>query len=191
MAEKTRGQEQIENTQTTNQEVNQGNTQPEETGKDDMTMDGLLAQLATLKVENARNKAALDKQMKANGELTKQLRAKMSAAEQEAEEKKEAEEAQKKLISDLQDFKKRTEAKDRYMLMGMSAEFAKQAAEAEVKGDMDTLASVMKQYNDASLKAQQAEFLKNRPDINAGHGEGDDELTKLEKEAAAAMGVSD
>jgi hypothetical protein len=191
MAEETRGQEQIENTQTTNQEVNQGNTQPEETGKDDMTMDGLLAQLATLKVENARNKAALDKQMKANGELTKQLRAKMSAAEQEAEEKKEAEEAQKKLISDLQDFKKRTEAKDRYMLMGMSAEFAKQAAEAEVKGDMDTLASVMKQYNDASLKAQQAEFLKNRPDINAGHGEGDDELTKLEKEAAAAMGVSD
>ena len=191
MAEETRGQEQIENTQTTNQEVNQGNTQPEETGKDDMTMDGLLAQLATLKVENARNKAALDKQMKANGELTKQLRAKMSAAEQEAEEKKEAEEAQKKLISDLQEFKKRTEAKDRYMLMGMSAEFAKQAAEAEVKGDMDTLASVMKQYNDASLKAQQAEFLKNRPDINAGHGEGDDELTKLEKEAAAAMGVSD
>lgn len=191
MAEETRVQEQIENTQTNNQEVNQGNTQPEETGKDDMTMDGLLAQLATLKVENARNKAALDKQMKANGELTKQLRAKMSAAEQEAEEKKEAEEAQKKLISDLQDFKKRTEAKDRYMLMGMSAEFAKQAAEAEVKGDMDTLASVMKQYNDASLKAQQAEFLKNRPDINAGHGEGDDELTKLEKEAAAAMGVSD
>ena len=191
MAEETRVQEQIENTQTNTQEVNQGNTQPEETGKDDMTMDGLLAQLATLKVENARNKAALDKQMKANGELTKQLRAKMSAAEQEAEEKKEAEEAQKKLISDLQEFKKRTEAKDRYMLMGMSAEFAKQAAEAEVKGDMDTLASVMKQYNDASLKAQQAEFLKNRPDINAGHGEENNEITKLEKEAAAAMGISD
>lgn len=191
MAEETRGQEQIENTQQNNTEVNQGNTQPEETGKDDMTVDGLLAQLATLKVENARNKAALDKQMKANGELTKQLRAKMSAAEQEAEEKKEAEEAQKKLISDLQEFKKRTEAKDRYMLMGMSAEFAKQAAEAEVKGDMDTLASVMKQYNDASLKAQQAEFLKNRPDINAGHGEEDDELTKLDKEIAKVMGVSD
>ena len=73
--------------------------------------------------------------------------------------------------------------------MGMSAEFAKQAAEAEVKGDMDTLASVMKQYNDASLKQQQAEFYKNQPDINAGHGEEADELAKLDKEIAIAMGV--
>lgn len=158
--------------------------------EEEVTMDSLMAQLATLKVENARNKAALDKQMKANGELTKQLRAKMTAAEQEAEEKKAREEEQKQLIDDLKAFKQRAEAKDRYLLMGMTAEFAKKAADAEVKNDMDTLASVMKQYNDYSLKAQQAEFLKNRPDINVGHGE-EDELTNLEKEIAAAMGLSD
>lgn len=158
--------------------------------QEEVTMDGLMAQLATLKVENARNKAALDKQMKANGELTKQLRAKMTAAEQEAEEKKAREDEQKQLISDLQEFKHRAEAKDRYLMMGMSPEFAKKAADAEVKGDMDTLASVMKQYTDASLKAQQAEFLKNRPDINAGHGE-ENEITSLEKEIAAAMGLSE
>lgn len=158
--------------------------------QEEVTMDSLMAQLATLKVENARNKAALDKQLKANGELTKQLRAKMTAAEQEAEEKKAREEEQKQLIDDLKDFKHRAEAKDRYLMMGMSAEFAKKAADAEVKGDMDTLASVMKQYNDYSLKAQQAEFLKNRPDINAGHGE-DDEITNLEKQVALAMGISE
>ena len=122
MPEETKGQEQNVNGQETNQETNQGGTPPEDNGQGDMSMDSLLAQLATLKVENARNKAALDKQMKANGELTKQLRAKMSAAEQEAEEKREAEEAQKKLISDLQEFKHRAEAKERYMLMGMSAD---------------------------------------------------------------------
>ena len=177
-------------------ETNETNPAPVDTGsaqgneQEEVTMDGLMAQLATLKVENARNKAALDKQMKANGELTKQLRAKMTAAEQEAEEKKAREEEQKQLINDLTDFKKRAEAKDRYLLMGMSAEFAKKAADAEVKGDMDTLASVMKQYNDYSLKAQQAEFLKNRPDINVGHGE-ENEITSLEKEIAAAMGVSE
>ena len=76
-------------------------------------------------------------------------------------------------------------------MMGMSDEFAKQAVEAEVQGDMDTLASVMKQYNEASLKAQQAEFFKNRPDINAGHGEEQDEMARLEKEVAAAMGLND
>ena len=178
------------------QETIDTNPAPVDTGsapdndQEEVTMDGLMAQLATLKVENARNKAALDKQMKANGELTKQLRAKMTAAEQEAEEKKAREEEQKQLINDLTDFKKRAEAKDRYLLMGMSAEFAKKAADAEVKGDMDTLASVMKQYNDYSLKAQQAEFLKNRPDINVGHGE-EDELTNLEKEVAMAMGISE
>ena len=178
------------------QETIDTNPAPVDTGsapdndQEEVTMDGLMAQLATLKVENARNKAALDKQMKANGELTKQLRAKMTAAEQEAEEKKAREEEQKQLINDLTDFKKRAEAKDRYLLMGMSAEFAKKAADAEVKGDMDTLASVMKQYNDYSLKAQQAEFLKNRPDINVGHGE-EDEFTNLEREAAMAMGISE
>lgn len=186
MAEETRVQENNENIPA------QNNDNPQDVGaqEEEVTMDGLMAQLATLKVENARNKAALDKQMKANGELTKQLRAKMTAAEQEAEEKKAREEEQKQLIDDLKAFKQRAEAKDRYLLMGMSAEFAKKAADAEVKGDMDTLASVMKQYNDYSLKAQQAEFLKNRPDINIGHGE-DDELTNLEKEIASAMGISD
>lgn len=186
MADENRAQEQVNE----NQEVNNEQQNQQAENQQDVSIDGLMAQLAALKVENARNKAALDKQMKANGELTKQLRAKMTAAEQEAESKREADEAQKKLISDLQEFKHRAEAKERYMMMGMSADFAKQAAEAEVKNDMDTLASVMKQYNDASLKAQQAEFLKNRPDINAGHGEENDEMDKLEKEIAAAMGVS-
>ena len=188
MADETREQEQVNENQ--NQNANT-ETNAQEENQQDVSIDGLMAQLAALKVENARNKAALDKQMKANGELTKQLRAKMTAAEQEAESKREAEDAQKKLISELQEFKHRAEAKERYMLMGMSADFAKQAAEAEVKNDMDTLASVMKQYNDFSLKAQQAEFLKNRPDINAGHGEEKDERTRLEKEIAVAMGLSD
>ena len=187
MADEIREQEQVENTNPSGE--NEGTDSNSE--QEEMTMDGLMAQFAKLKVENARNKAALDKALKNNGELTKQLRAKMTAAEQEAEAKKEAEEAQKKLINDLTDFKRRAEAKERYLMMGMSAEFAKQAVEAEVQGDMDTLASVMKQYNEASLKAQQAEFFKNRPDINAGHGEEQDEMARLEKEVAAAMGLND
>ena len=160
-----------------------------ESGEQGVTVEELMRQLAEIKVENSRNKAALDKALKNNGDLTKQLRSKMTAAEQDAEAKREQEEQQKQRISELEDFKRRAEAKERYMLMGMNAEFAKQAVEAEVSGDMDALASVMKQYNEASLKAQKAEFLKNQPSINAGHGEEGDELTKLEKEIDAAMGL--
>ena len=59
--------------------------------------------------------------------------------------------------------------------MGMSAEFAKEAAEAEVAGDMDTLTAVYKKYNDATLKASRDEWLKSRPEPNASREEGSTE----------------
>lgn len=158
-------------------------------GNDGVSIEEIMAENARLKVENTRNKVALDKALKNAGELTKQLRAKMTAAEQEEEAKKEAEEAQRAELNELKEFKRRTEARDRYLSMGMSVEFAKQAADAEVKGDMDAFATVMKQYNDASLKEREAEWLKSRPDINVGHGDEADEMTKLSKEIDAAMGL--
>ena len=66
-----------------------------------ITVDSLMAELAQLKAESAKNKAALDKALHSNGELTKQLRAKMTASEQEAEVKREAEEAQANRIKEL------------------------------------------------------------------------------------------
>lgn len=155
-----------------------------------ISIESLMAENAKLKVEITRNKTALDKALKNAGELTKQLRAKMSAAEQEEEAKREAEEAQRKELNELKEFRRKAEARERYLTMGMSAEFAKQAADAEVKGDMDAFAAIMKQYTDASVKAHEAEWLKNRPDINAGHGDGDDDMAKIEKEVQAAMGLS-
>ena len=152
------------------------------------TLQSLMAENARLKAESARNKTAIDKLTKNNGELTKQLRAKMTAQEQEEEAKREAAEAQQKEINELKEFKRRAEATERYLTMGMSADFAKQAADAEVKGDMDAFATVMKQYNEASIKAQKDEWLKSRPDINASHGD-DDDMKKLEKEVEAAMGL--
>lgn len=152
-----------------------------------ITLESLMAENARLKAEGARNKIALDKALKNNGELNKQLRAKMTAAEQEEEAKRAEAEAQKAEIASLKEFKRRAEAKERYLTMGMSAEFASQAADAEVKGDMDAFAAVMKQYNDASIKAQRDEWIKSRPEPNVGHGENDD-MAKLEKEIETAMG---
>lgn len=177
---------------------NQENTKPEDNtnggdngNQQEVTMESMIAEMAKLKAENAKNKAALDKALHNNGELTKQLRAKMTASEQEEEAKREAEEAQKKLIKDLQDYKLKSEARERYMTtIGMSADLAKQAAEAEATGDMEALSNVYKQHQAAVLKASKDEWLKNRPEINAGHGDGDDEITKIEKEVEAAMGLS-
>lgn len=136
-----------------------------------ITVDSLMAQMAQLKAENAKNKTALDKALHTNGELTKQLRAKMTASEQEAEAKREAEEAQANRIRDLEEYKARSEARERYLTLGMPADMAKEAADAEVKRDMDALASVYKRYQEASLKAHEAEWLKNRPVPTTGREE--------------------
>lgn len=136
-----------------------------------ITMESLMADMAKLKAENAKNKLALDKALHNNGELTKQLRAKMTASEQEEAAKREREEAQQKEIEDLKNYKRRSEARERYLTLGMSPEHAKQAAEAEVAGDMEALANVQKLHTDAMLKTKEAEWLKSRPDVNAGHNE--------------------
>ena len=66
------------------------------------SVEELLAQLAQERATNAQNKAALDKALKEKGELTKNLRAKMSAEEQEAEAKKAADEAKDARIQELE-----------------------------------------------------------------------------------------
>lgn len=136
-----------------------------ETSKQDQPEEiDLVAENAKLKAEMAKNKLALDKALHNNGELTKQLRAKMTASEQEEEAKRAAEEAQANRIKELEDYKKRSEARERYMsTIGMTADLAKEAADAEVAGDMDALASVYKRHQQTVLKASEAEWLKKRP----------------------------
>ena len=136
-----------------------------------ITLESLMAENTRMRAEMAKNKAALDKALHNNGELTKQLRAKMTASEQEEEAKRQAEEAQANRIKELEDYKRRSEARERYMTIGMPADLAKEAAEAEVSGDMDALTSVYKRHNEVSIKAHEAEWLKTRPVPEAGHDE--------------------
>jgi hypothetical protein len=140
--------------------------------QNDVSVESMMAEIAKLKAENAKNKTALDKALHNNGELTKKLREKMTASEQEAEAKREAEEAQANRIKELENYKRRSEARERYMAtIGMPADLAKEAADAEVNGDMDALAAVYKRHQEASLKAHEAEWLKNRPVPETGRDE--------------------
>lgn len=161
-----------ENKNVQTEEKNVAEQNPSEEKVEPITVDSLMAELAQIKAESAKNKAALDKALHSNGELTKQLRAKMTASEQEAEAKREAEEAQANRIKELEQYKLRSEARERYMAtIGMPADLAREAADAEVNGDMDALASVYKRHQEASLKAHEAEWLKNRPVPETGRDE--------------------
>jgi hypothetical protein len=148
--------------------------EPETNNEPEVTVESLMAEMAQIKAEYAKNKAALDKALKEKGEITKLYRAKQTAEEQEAEAKEEAEKQQKAYISDLETFKRTAEAKARYALQGMGEELAVKAAEAEISGDMDALATIQKQHTEALIKQREAEWLKSRPQPQAGTGGGEE-----------------
>ena len=130
----------------------------------------LLKQIADLKVELNKSKKARDKALSETGEYKKQLRAKMSADEQAEEERRELEEQQKEYIASLEKFKAVAEATARYALQGMGPDMAKQAADAEISGDMDLLSDIQNKHFNQMLKAKEAEWLKSRPQVNVGGG---------------------
>ncbi len=145
-------------------------TTANETGAEDNkpTIEELMAQLAQEKAARAKDKAALDKALKEKGELTKNLRARSTQQQMEEDAKREEEEARTAYIKELEAYKHKNEAKERYLLQGMTAELATKAADAEVSGDMDALADIQKQHTDALLKAKEKEWKASRPPLNAG-----------------------
>lgn len=142
------------------------------------TVEELLAIVAKNKAENEKLKNQLSKSNSEAAAYKKALREKQTAEEQEAEAKKEAEEQQKNYISELEKFKKTAEAKARYALQGMNSDLATKAAEAEIAGDMDTLATIQKQHTDLLIKEREAEWIKSRPAVNAGAGTDETTVTK-------------
>ena len=132
----------------------------------------LMKQIADLKVELNKNKKARDKALSEAGEYKKQLRAKMTADEQAEIERQELEEQQKEYVASLEKFKKVAEATARYALQGMDSDLAKQAADAEIAGDMDALADIQRKHTQQVLKDAQAEWIKSRPQTNIGGGSG-------------------
>lgn len=132
------------------------------------TIEEIMAEVAAERAAKEKNKVALDKALKEVKELKESLRKKMSAQEQEDDAKREQEEQHKAYVASLEEFKHRTEAKDRYLMQGMSVEMAEKAAKAEVDGDMDMLATIQRQHTDALIKAKEKEWKKSTGGINAG-----------------------
>ena len=141
----------------------------------DVTLESLMEKIATLEVENKKNKAALDKALKEKGDITKQYREVLTEAQQAKIDKENADEEQKQYVADLEKFKKTAEAKARPPPPPPPEEMAVKAAEAEINGDMDALATIQKQHTETLIKQKEAEWQKSRPPVNAGTGDGEKE----------------
>lgn len=115
-------------------------TKPEDNSNgNELTVESLMAQLAQEKANNAKLKSDNDKLCTSEGNLRKQLRAKQTAEEQEAEAKAEQAAQRDAYVKELEKFKSVTESSERYLGMGMPTEMAKATATAEYEGNMDVV----------------------------------------------------
>ena len=172
--------------------------QGEAGGENTPNVDELLAELAKERATNAQNKAALDKALKEKGELTKSLRAKMSAEEQEAEAKRIADEEKDAEIQELKEKFRNMDYTKRYMGIGMEEKDAEELSVLTGElADPDIFFSTLgKLVQGISKKAEEEavqKLLRDRPEIHAGSGDSEkNALAKAKaKEAAARTSGAD
>ena len=146
------------------------------------SVDDLMAEIAQMKADMARNKNALDKALKEKGEITKKLREKQTAEEAEAEAKAEAEAARAEREAEMEKTIATYEAKSMFAEMGLAGKDLDTAVQAKIDGDEKTVYSVIVKYfenkYESALKTKESEWLGNRPPVKVGVGES----TTLTKE---------
>ena len=158
-----------------NLDLNQNQTPEPEDKQPEYSVEELLAQLNAAKAENKRYKDAITKASSEAATWKKQLRARQTQEEQEAEAKREAEEERTNHLKAVERELAIMKATNRYLKQGMDEKLAKECADLEADNDIETLMEKIASHRDASISAAvkkaQEELLASRPEINAGHGE--------------------
>ena len=166
------GNENVEEQSTPEQD-----TKPVE-AQDDARVKELTAKLAELESKYQKVKVQNDKMSRAEAEYKRQAREGMSATERELEILKEEVDALKEANIELSEYKNINEAKSRYAVMlGMDEEMAQKAAEADLRGDKDTMTEIIRQHTAAERKKLEAEYKMSRSPISSGEFSG---MTKSE-----------
>lgn len=141
---------------------------------DDTNTPNLAEENATLKVQLAKMKKAMDRATSDTAKYKKQLREKQSAEEialqEKAEKEAEREEAYQKLLKE----NTVTKYEKNFLALGYSEELAAKAANAQYDGDTEELFKIQQDFQTSLLKQKEAEWAKSRPNPQAGNGEGDD-----------------
>ena len=160
MAEETTktGTEQQEQTTTTHPKDNEQQETP--------TVEELMAQLAAERAEKEKYKTANDKLSKEAATTKRQLRAKQTAEEQEAEAQAEAQRLAEEEREQLRKENNRFKAMAAYK--SFDEKTVDKWLEAVSEADHATLASMIEAEKQKAVKEAQAEWMKSRPPVNTG-----------------------
>ena len=128
------------------------------------TVQELLVRIAKLEHEKDKNASEA-------ASWKKKYRATQSEKEVIDAEAAEAEAAKQAEYEDMKRTIRIHDLTENYMDLGYSKDLAKKAATAEVDNDLETKFKIQKMVDEAKRKNWEKEFLKNRPDLQAGNGE--------------------
>lgn len=135
----------------------------------------LKERLAALEAERDKNKAALDKALKDNGNLTKSLRAKQSEEEQKAEADAEAMRLKDEELETLRAENNRHKALSAYK--SLDEKTVDKLIEAVANADHSAIAKIVEVEIANAVKKAESTWLADRPRVNAGVG-GENAISK-------------
>ena len=141
------------------QALTQENTTP--------TVDELMAQLATERAEKEKNKLALDKALKEKGDITKQLRAKQTAEEQEAEAQKEAQRLADEERESMRKELNHIKAVNAYKAIS-DEKAVESLIDAVSDADHNAIAQIIANECKKAVAEAEAKWLKDRPRVQHG-----------------------
>ena len=158
---------------------------PEDSPQDEKSLN---EQLQSALVEMAKLRRQLDKTSSEAADSRRKWKDSLTETERASQEKAEAEAARQ---AEFDEMKRRLAINDlvsEYMDREFPKDIATKIATARYDGDNDTVNVIEKQMDEVKRKKWEADFLKSRPDINAGTGtaptiskEDFDKMTLMEK----------
>lgn len=130
-------------------------------------VDELMAQIAQLTSDRDKYKSANDKLSKESADYKRQLRAKLSAEEQQAEEQAEAQRIADEERESMRKELNHIKAVNAYKSIS-DEKMVESLIDAVSDADHNAIAGIMEKYATAKVKEAQTEWLKSRPQANAG-----------------------
>ncbi len=131
------------------------------------TVEELTAQLESARADAERYKNANDKLIKESADYKRQLRARQTEEEQKAEERAEAQRIRDEEYEAMKAELNHNKAVNAYRSVS-DAKMVESLVDAVSTADHATIAGIMEKYATAKVKEAQAEWLKSRPQANAG-----------------------
>lgn len=130
----------------------------------------LTKQVQELMTQVAKLKSTSDKNASEAADYKKRWRESLSAQEQASQDEADRKAKEEERVKELERKVAINDYAQIFLKQNYSPELAQKAAEAYYDGDSDTYFEVQKAAQDAIIKAKEAEWLKSRPEINAGTG---------------------